>query len=182
MQNHSARVRFVCQSALIAALYTALTFAVPMLSFGMMQLRISEALTVLPVLWPPAVLGLTVGCALSNLIGFVAGANPIGLIDALVGGGATLLAGLCSAAAGRLLSAEHQPHLRLLAGLAFPVVFNGLLVGAELTTLYLESFWVNYIWVAAGELAVCYTLGYPLGLALQRGGLDRRLFYGGGRG
>lgn len=81
-----------------------------------------------------------------------------------------------------ILNLEDRSRLCLLAGLAFPVVFNGLLVGAELTTLYLESFWVNYIWVAAGELAVCYTLGYPLGLALQRGGLDRRLFYGGGRG
>ena len=50
MQSHSDRVRFLCQSALIAALYTALTFAVPVLSFGMMQLRISEAMTVLPIL------------------------------------------------------------------------------------------------------------------------------------
>ena len=69
MQSHSDRVRFLCQSALIAALYTALTFAVPVLSFGMMQLRISEAMTVLPILWPPALLGLTAGCVISNLLG-----------------------------------------------------------------------------------------------------------------
>ena len=177
MQKNSARVRFICQSALLAALYTALTFAVPVLSFGMMQLRISEALTVLPVLYPPAALGLTVGCALSNLIGFVAGVNPIGLIDALVGSLATLLAGLCSAAVGRLIPAEKHPHRRLLLGLVFPVVCNGLLVGAELTALFLESFWINSLWVAAGELAVCYVLGYPLGLGLQRGNVYRRLFH-----
>ena len=69
MQNNSARVRLLCWQALIAALYVALTFAVPVLSFGMLQLRLSEALTVLPIIYPPATLGLTVGCALANLIG-----------------------------------------------------------------------------------------------------------------
>ena len=76
MNNNSARVRLLCQSALIAALYAALTLAVPVLSFSMMQLRISEALTVLPVLYPPATLGLTVGCALANLVGFLRGPTP----------------------------------------------------------------------------------------------------------
>ncbi len=177
MQTHSARLRFLCQSALIAALYTALTFAVPVLSFGMMQLRISEALTVLPVLWPPSVLGLTLGCAVSNLLGFFSGANPIGLVDALVGSLATLLAGLCSAAVGRVIPAEKHPHRRLLLGLVFPVLFNAAIVGAELTLLFLDSFWVNCLWVGLGELAVCYVLGYPLGLALQRGNVYRRLFH-----
>jgi len=170
----------LCQNGLIAALYTALTFAVPVLSFGMMQLRLSEALTVLPILYPPAVAGLTVGCAVSNLIGFLTGANPIGLIDAAVGSGATLLAGLCGAFLGRRLTAGQHPHLRLLLGLAAPVVFNGLIVGAELTTLFQAPFWLNCMWVAAGELAVCYALGYPLGLALQRNGLYRRIFHDGG--
>jgi len=177
MQAHSDRVRFLCQSALIAALYTALTFAVPVLSFGMMQLRISEAMTVLPILWPPALLGLTAGCVISNLLGFFSGANPIGLIDAVVGSAATLLAGLCSAAVGKLIPAEKHPHRRLLLGLAFPVLFNAAIVGAELTVLFLDSFWVNYLWVGLGELAVCYVLGYPLGLGLQRGNVYRRLFH-----
>lgn len=177
MQKNSAHVRFLCQTALLAALYTALTFAVPVLSFGMMQLRISEALTVLPVLYPPATFGLTIGCALANLIGFFSGMNPIGLIDALVGSLATLLAGLCSAAVGKLVSPKRHPHRRLLLGLVFPALFNGIMIGAELTALFLESFWLNCLWVAAGELAVCYLLGYPLGLGLQRGSLYRRLFH-----
>ena len=177
MQNNSARVRLLCWQALIAALYVALTFAVPVLSFGMLQLRLSEALTVLPIIYPPATLGLTVGCALANLIGFVAGVNPIGLIDAPVGALATLLAGLCGAAVGRLIPAEKHPHRRLVLGLVFPALFNGIIVGAELTALFLESFWINCLWVAVGELAVCYVLGYPLGLGLQRGNLYRRLFH-----
>ena len=177
MQNNNARVRTICYQALIAALYVALTFAVPMLSFGMMQLRLSEAMTVLPVLYPPATLGLTVGCALANLIGFFSGVNPIGLIDAPVGALATLLAGLCSAAVGKLIPAEKHPHRRMLLGLIFPAVFNGVIVGAELTALFLESFWVNCFWVAAGELVVCYVLGYPLGLGLQRSSIFRRLLH-----
>ena len=177
MQNKSARMRVLCQQALIAALYVALTFAVPVLSFGMMQLRLSEAMTVLPVLYLPATLGLTIGCALANLIGFFAGVNPIGLIDAPVGAVATLLAGLCAAAVGRLLPAEKHPHRRLLLGLVFPVLFNGIIVGAELTALFLESFWLNFFWVAAGETVICYVLGYPLGLGLQRSNVYRRLFH-----
>ena len=176
MQYRSHRLRLLCQSALLAALYTALTFAVPVLSFGMMQLRLSEAMTVLPVLWPPAALGLTAGCAAANLIGFFAGVNPLGLVDAVVGSFATLLAGLCSAAAGRLIAADRHPHRRLLVGLAFPVVSNAIIIGAELTALFLESFWLNALWVGLGELAVCYALGYPLGLALQKGGAYRRIF------
>ena len=65
----------------------------------------------------------------------------------------------------------------LLLGLVFPAVFNGVIVGAELTALFLESFWVNCFWVAAGELAVCYVLGYPLGLGLQRSSIFRRLLH-----
>ena len=62
-------------TALIAALYTALCFTVPFLSFGPVQFRLSEALCVLPLFYPPAVGGLTLGCFVSNLVGFLTGLN-----------------------------------------------------------------------------------------------------------
>lgn len=173
MNKSSAALRLLTISGLIAALYVALTFTVPWLSFGMMQLRLSEVLTVLPLFYPPSVVGLSVGCVVSNLIGFLTGANPIGLIDAPVGGMATLLAALCTCYIGQKI--QHR-HGRLLLGLLPPVLFNAIIVGAELTVLFLDLFWVNFFWVFAGQFLVCYLLGYPLGLALSKNDLYRRIF------
>ena len=59
--------------ALIAAVYAAVCLALPFLSYGPVQIRFSEALTLLPVLMPEAVVGLTLGCFLANLIGVFMG-------------------------------------------------------------------------------------------------------------
>ena len=78
----------LCLSALIAALYAALTLAFQPISYGAVQFRISEALTLLPVLFPQAVPGLTLGCLISNLF------NPMGatVYDVVFGTLATLIA------------------------------------------------------------------------------------------
>ncbi len=167
MKERYFTVAALCRSAMIAALYAAMTLALPMASFGMMQFRLSEALTVLPLFFPSSVVGLTLGCAIANLVGFFSGANPIGLIDAVVGSSATLLAALCTAYVGRKIPPTHL-HKRLLLGLFPPVIFNAVFVGGELTLLFLDSFWVNFFWVFAGQTAVCYLVGYPLGLAISR--------------
>lgn len=64
------KTRFLTQSALIAALYVALTFvsAVMGMASGAIQLRLSEALTILPVFTPAAVPGLFIGCLAANLL------------------------------------------------------------------------------------------------------------------
>ena len=59
----------LCLGAVIAALYTVLTLALPVLSFGPIQFRLAEGMTVLAWLCPEAIPGLTLGCFLSNLIG-----------------------------------------------------------------------------------------------------------------
>ena len=65
-RNQMARL---CLGAVIAALYTVLTLALPVLSFGPIQFRLAEGMTVLAWLCPEAIPGLTLGCFLSNLIG-----------------------------------------------------------------------------------------------------------------
>lgn len=166
--------------ALIAALYTALCFTVPFFSFGPVQFRLSEALGVLPLFYPPAVGGLTMGCFVSNLVGFLTGMNPVGLIDSAVGTGATLLAATVTLLIGKKLRGVWP---RLVLGLVPPVVFNALIVGSELTVLFYggaPGFLVpNMLWVGLGQLVVCYGLGLPLGLALLRNGNYRRIFYRG---
>lgn len=165
-------------TALIAALYTALCFTVPFFSFGAVQFRLSEALTVLPLFFPPSVWGLAAGCFLSNLLGFFTGLNPIGLIDCAAGTAATLIAALLTYLVGRRIKKKWP---RLLLGLLPPVLVNAIIVGAELMLLFytpsVSSFLFNFLWVGLGQLVVCYALGLPLGLALSKDGLSDRLFY-----
>ena len=67
MKNHSAK--FVAYSAMIAAAYVVLTLVFAPISYGEIQVRISEALCVLPYFTPAAVPGLFVGCLLANILG-----------------------------------------------------------------------------------------------------------------
>ena len=76
----------IALSALIAALYAGLAMALAPLSFGPVQFRVAEALTLLPFFVPEAVPGLFAGCLLSNLLG------GFGLADVVLGSAATLAA------------------------------------------------------------------------------------------
>ena len=66
-------IRFVTRAAVIAALYVALSFAVQPFASGLVQCRVSEALTVLPYFTGAAVPGLFIGCLLFNLLSGAAG-------------------------------------------------------------------------------------------------------------
>lgn len=94
MKRKSSALR-LCRGALIAALYVALTYLSSLfgLANGVIQLRLSESLTILPILMPEAVPGLFVGCLISNLI--VPGVHPLdiifGSLATLIGAIGTLL-------------------------------------------------------------------------------------------
>lgn len=166
----------LASAAMIAALYTVLTAALAPVSYGMLQVRVSEALTLLPVYSPAALWGVVVGCLLSNVIGLVTGANILGAVDILFGTLATLLAALVS----RMLRGFRWKGLPVLSALP-PVVVNALVVGAELYYVTspqagIRAFFIQAGWVALGELAACFGLGLPLCWALQKARLDQKLF------
>lgn len=153
--------RSLTRAALIAALYLLLTILFQPISFGAVQFRISEALTLLPIITVDAVPGLFVGCLLANLLG--------GGIwyDVALGTIATLLAALCT----RRL--RNKP---LLAAF-MPVLFNGIIVGPVVYMAYVRAPGAAISWpllfssmgtVALGELVVCYILGLLLLKALSR--------------
>lgn len=155
MNSKKRSTVYAVQAALIAAVYAALTNAVAPLSFGAAQFRISEALTVLPVLTPAAVPGLVIGCIISNI------GSPYPL-DMIFGSLATLLAALATRKF-RKVRFKGLPLLSLL----FPPNFNGLIVGAEITLFTpsqagLIAFATSAASVAFGELVVCFTLGILL--------------------
>lgn len=165
----NARSRILTQGAIIAALYAVLTHAQNLLLPGSatwaIQLRVSECMCILAFFTPSAVWGLGVGCFLFNIL--YAGALPL---DWLVGPLATILA-TGAMYLGRKVKIKGFP----LFGLAMPALFNGLLVGWELSVYIGGAFWVNALYVAAGEAIVLYTLGTALFYVMQKPQL-RKIF------
>lgn len=162
------KTSFLVTGALIAAIYAAATYIAAALgiAYGGIQFRFSEALTVLPVFTPAAIPGLIVGCFLGNLT------SPYGMLDIAIGTLATALAAICSYYT-RKLTVKGLPLLSL----AFPVIFNALLVGAEVAFflpegISLAGYALSAAQVGLGELAVCYGLGLPLFL-FSRGNRSR---------
>lgn len=164
------KTRFLSHSALIAALYVALTHLQNLLLPGSasqaIQFRVSEALCVLALFTPAAVPGLTVGCLLFNIT--FAGALPL---DFLIGSGATLFA-VGSMYFLRKITLKGYPLLAMF----MPALWNALLVGWELSVYISGGFWVNAFYVFVGEIAVVLSLGSALFCGLKSRGLDRRLF------
>lgn len=163
--------QYLTQAAIIAALYAVLTHLQNLLLPGSaswaVQMRLSEALTVLAFFTPAAIPGLAIGCLVFNIS--YAAALPL---DFLVGTLATYLAAQCMWLT-RKMTVKGLPVL----GLLMPALFNALLVGWELTVYIGElSFAVNALSVALGELAVVLVAGSLLYTALRNRGLDRRLF------
>lgn len=169
--NKQDRVIRLAQAGLIAALYAALTLLVQPLSFGAVQLRVSELLTVLPVYTPAAIPGLTVGCFLSNLIGLSSGANPAGGWDLLFGTAATALSAVLTYAL-RNKRLKGSPVWATLP----PVVLNALIVGTELYVVYGGlPLWLHVVWVAAGQLVACTLGGLLLAWTLEKTGASHYL-------
>ena len=84
------RTRFIVEAAILAAIYAVITIILAPISYGQIQVRISEALTILPYFTPAAIPGLFVGCIVSNIFG------GGGLIDIVFGSLATLIAAILS--------------------------------------------------------------------------------------
>lgn len=169
MQNR--RLKRLAACSLLAALYSVLALALPMASFGPVQLRFSEALTLLPVFSPVAGVGVTLGCLLTNCIGFLMGATfPQ---DILFGTLATLLGCVFT----WLLRGARIRGLPVLSALS-PVICNTVIIGWEINAFFLDTpSWVGFvtsaIGVGIGELAACVVLGLLLVALLERSGLDR---------
>lgn len=161
--KHSSTIRKMATASVIAAMYVALTVALPFISFGPVQCRIAEALTILPALTPSAIPGLAVGCAIANFIGIAA--NPVGAWDILIGSFATLAAAVLSRRL-RHLQIKGVPVWSVL----MPVLFNAVIVGGELSLFLPDGapWWLAMLQVGLGELIACVGLGIPLYAAIKR--------------
>lgn len=165
------RTRFLTQAAVIAALYAALThaqnFLLPGSATWAIQMRLAEMLCVLAFFTPAAIPGLTVGCLVFNLT--YAAALPL---DFLIGSAATALA-----AGSMRLTRNIKIKGLPVPGLLMPALWNGILVGWELTAYIGGGFLLNAVYVAIGETAVLFVFGTLLYRVILKRGLDRRLFF-----
>ena len=155
------QTRYLTQGAAIATLYVALTLVSQWmgLASGVIQLRLSEALTVLPLFTAAAVPGLFIGCALANL---VTGCAPW---DVVFGSLATLLGAL-----GTRYFAKSKWTAPV-----FPILANTLIV--PLILLYAYQIPGSYLYfavtVGAGEILSCGVLGVLLYGAVEKTKLFR---------
>lgn len=150
---------FLAEAGLIGGVYAALCLILAPISYGPLQVRVAEALTILPLFTPAAIPGLTVGCLIANL--FSGGAA--GGWDWLFGTLTTLVAALCTYALSR------WPVLATLP----PVVLNALVIGAECAFVGSGGFswplfWLFAAEVGAGQLIACTGGGLLLYAGLRR--------------
>jgi len=146
--------RYIAQVGIIASLYAVITIALAPISYGPVQVRVSEALTVLPYLTPTAIPGLFIGCLVANIYG------GLGIYDIVGGSLCTLLAAYLT----YLFSKTRKPVFAPLP----PVVVNALGVSLYLHFLFQLPYWLTVAYIAVGEIAACYILGYPLLLIILR--------------
>ncbi|MEE1412050.1 MAG: QueT transporter family protein [Bulleidia sp.] len=149
--------------AMIAAVYTVVSLALAPISYGNIQVRIAEALTILPLLYKPSIYGVTLGCFLTNLLGAFMGVNPTGFIDAIIGTLATFLAAECT----YMLKDKTVKSFPLWSVL-MPVIFNFFFVGAELAVLYFEGNVVLGTLIMGSEVAVGELISVILGWLLLK--------------
>ena len=183
-----SRVRYITQAGMIAAVYAAVTIVVTQVlgvfSWGLFQLRVSEALTVVAFFTPAAIPGLTLGSVIANAYTVAATGNALGVLDVVFGSLGTLL--------GAWWMWRFRASTRL--GLAGPVIANALIVPAYLPFLlaglglykvpllgldvegsWLAMYLVGVVAVGVGEAVVMYTLGWGLLAALRKLGLAEAL-------
>ena len=173
MTKTKKQLNYIIVAALIAAIYAALTFlgSVLGLSYGPIQLRFSEILTILPVFTPAAIPGLTIGCFIANIGSF-------NILDMFFGTLATLIAAILT----YLFKNIKYKKLPLLAFLP-PVLINALIIGLEIAWFFLPeglTFWgflISGIQVGIGQFIVCYIFGIPFYMLVKKYKIFEKKFF-----
>ena len=171
-----SKTSLIAQTAIIAAMYAALTYAQNFLLPGTtsmaVQFRVSEALNVLALFTPAAIPGLTLGCVVSNLYNIGSGLP----LDMIFGSLATLGCSL-SMYALKNVKIKSYPLLSIL----MPAIFNGIIIGWEIEFFFIDGpfefvgFLTQGGLVALGELGVMLTLGTMLYYIIIKRGLDKKI-------
>ena len=150
------KILFITQAAMIAALYVVLTFLANAfgLASGVIQVRLSEMLTVLPFFTPAAIPGLYIGCILSNWL------TGCCLLDIFVGSLATLIGAVLAYLLRKQKWLVPLPNILANAVIVPFVLIYGYGVP--------DAWWFLFLTVGAGEVISCGVLGMILFFALKK--------------
>lgn len=160
LKKKASPTRIICRAGIIAALYVLLTVVFQPFSFGILQFRVSEALTVLPIIFPESVPALFVGCLISNMLGN-------GVYDIIIGSLATLIAAALTFFTTRKIKND---YLKIIVGGLFPVILNAFAI--PLIFVFCgsapQTYAVNACIVGSEEAGVVYTLGSLLYFSIKK--------------
>lgn len=148
----SITVSKITKVAIVAAVYAVLTAVIAPISYGPIQFRLSEIMTLLAFIDPLYIPGLVLGCAISNLF------SPLGIVDVIVGTTATFISVYMISKSKSLFIASLWPTI------------NCVFIGAELYYLQHLPFWLTSLEVAIGEFVVVTLIGYPIFRVLLKKG------------
>jgi uncharacterized membrane protein len=137
--------RNLTRIAIYASIYVALTLIFSAISYGPIQFRISEFLTVFPFIDPISIIGLFIGCFISNFF------SPAGWIDVIFGSLFTLIAGYLTYKMPKIYLAPIPP-----------IVVNALGVSLYLHVFFKLPYWLNVFYIALGDAVVTSFIGLPI--------------------
>ena len=135
----------------IAAIYFVITVIFAPVSYGPIQVRISESLTLLPFFEKNAIWGLFIGCLLANIFG------GIGIYDIIGGSLLTLLAGFLT----------YKMRNIYIAGI-MPIIVNAFGVSFYISLLFKVPYWITVLYIGIGETIAVYGIGLPFFLYLRK--------------
>lgn len=140
------KVKYIVKAGIIAALYAVITVLVAPISYGGMQIRISEAMAVIPYFTTSGIPGLFVGCLLANFFG-----SPLGMLDVVLGSLTSLIAAFITS---KIKTKELVPLPS--------IILNALIIPFVLWKVLGLPYFISVIWVGLGQSISVYGLGYPL--------------------
>ncbi|MCS7202220.1 MAG: QueT transporter family protein [Dictyoglomus sp.] len=153
--------KILTRITIYATIYVVLTLIFSTISYGPIQFRISEFLTVFPFIDPLAIPGLFIGCFIANFF------SPAGWIDVIFGSLFTLIAGYLTYKMPRIYLAPLPP-----------IIVNALGVSLYLHLFFKLPYLLNVLYIAIGEAVVTYLIGLPILLYIQRNPSIKEKFFG----
>lgn len=138
----------------VGTIYVALCFIFSFISFGPIQLRLSELLCLLTIENPIYIIGISLGCFISNLI-----LSPLGTIDAIVG----TLASIIGCSLGYLFKNIKFKNFPLLSAIIISII-NAIIISLEMNYVLNNSeiFIYSFIEILIGELIILVIIGFPI--------------------
>lgn len=147
------KTRSIVTTAIVAALYATLTLSLAFISYGPIQFRLSEVMTLLPLFSKKYIIGLTIGCFLANLLGLY------GVPDMIFGTIATFISVYLVYLTGKYMKDKKS---YVYTASLWPVIVNAIIVAVQLKIFFGMPLFITMLQVGFGQFVVITIIGVPL--------------------